>query len=78
MKSKALYGLYRLRVYVHVNGWRRLGLCHRTIGLRIQHVLYGKYGVYLIVCLNEVIENCASTFFSTPRQQLIIVYSWII
>jgi hypothetical protein len=32
-------------VYVHVDGWRRLAAPHRTIGLRIQHVLYGKYRV---------------------------------
>jgi hypothetical protein len=47
---------------LHVNGWRRLAAHHRTTGLRIQHVLYGEYRVYLIVCLNKVIENCVLYF----------------
>jgi hypothetical protein len=50
--------------YVHVDGWRRLAAPHRTIGLRIQHVLYGKYRVYLIVCSRKAIKNNASTFFN--------------
>jgi hypothetical protein len=64
--------------YVHVNGWRRLASRHRFIGVRIQHMLYGKYGVYLIVSLNKVKKDCASTFFSKVRQQVIVVYTWII
>jgi hypothetical protein len=48
-----MFNVKKMSLYVHVNVWRRLGVRHRTIGLRIQHVLCVKYRVYLIVCLNR-------------------------
>jgi hypothetical protein len=48
--------------YVHVNEYPN------------SNVIYGKYRVYLIPCVNRAIENCASTFFNKPRQQVRCVH----